>query len=109
MTLQATSAVVSAEFVAQRRSRQSVTPDRDDDRRQRGAIDATILRPTGPHGHFGMACVHCAIGTERALESALESLETAVRYGWSDRGRLRRDERFAALRADPRFAALVGE
>ena len=65
---------------------------------------ALQTRDNEPHYLYNTACVYVALGRN---EHALGLLERAVDLGWGDRAWIENDSDLAALRPDPRFAALL--
>lgn len=70
------------------------------------AADERLVRlaPRDPTVHYNLACSQALLGR---AEDALDSLERAIVLGYRDREHLLEDEDLAALRATPRFQALV--
>jgi Flp pilus assembly protein TadD len=62
------------------------------------------LVPDNPTVHYNLACSLALSGRSK---QALDSLETAIRLGYSDADFLREDSDLTSLRDDPRFVDLV--
>jgi adenylate cyclase len=67
---------------------------------------AQALRPDDGMVLYNVACVLALLGSR---DGALECLERAVRCGLRQRGWYEHDSNLDALRADPRFQALLRE
>lgn len=69
-------------------------------------VDHRLVRcePENPTVHYNLACSLCLCG-QRA--EALDALERSVELGYDDAAHLVADDDLAALRDEPRFAALV--
>lgn len=62
--------------------------------------------PQNPVHHYNLACIEARAGGPR-LPRALAALEQAVALGFNDAPHLQTDPDLAAIRADPKFGALV--
>jgi len=62
------------------------------------------LIPDGKWGHYNVAC---AYGRQGDVENGMAWLDSAVAHGWTDPDQLEGDPDIEAMRADPRFAALL--
>jgi len=70
------------------------------------AVDRELARrrPEDPTVHYNLACSLALLGR---VEEALDALERSVELGYDDAEHLLADEDLAALRAEPRLAAIV--
>jgi adenylate cyclase len=75
-------------------------------RARQWADRALALQPDDPMLLYNVACIFALLGDNAP---AIDCLERAVHHGLTQRGWLVNDSNLDALRADPRFIALVGE
>ncbi len=72
----------------------------------RNICDQAILwEPQNPVHHYNLACIEARAGGAR-LPYAIPALERAAELGFTEIGTLRNDPDLAAVRTDPRFAAI---
>ena len=64
----------------------------------------TRLRPDKPIPWYNLACSYALTGM---TDKALDALDRALRLGYDEFSRIRRDPDLNSLRADPRFARLL--
>jgi Flp pilus assembly protein TadD len=64
------------------------------------------LRPNEPVAHYNLACSLALVGD---VDEALVRLRVALTMGFRDVDFIRKDRDLKALRADPRFEALLSE
>jgi hypothetical protein len=69
-------------------------------------VDRELVRrwPDNPTAHYNLAC---SLALSGIIEPSLDSLVRAIELGYDDPEFLSRDEDLVALRAHPRFQALV--
>jgi tetratricopeptide (TPR) repeat protein len=65
----------------------------------------TRLEPDRPRSWYNLACSFALMGM---TDKAFDALERAIKLGYTNRPRLKRDPDLKSLRGDPRFQRLLG-
>jgi hypothetical protein len=68
---------------------------------------AITMEPRSPVHRYNLACIEARAGV--SLPRALAALEQAVQLGFNDLNSLKTDPDLAAIRGDPKFAAIVAK